>query len=351
MRYRVLAHLNKPNPMIKQRMHFYPDKGYTRITRLLGCELPILCAGMGGVARYELTAAVSNAGGFGTLGMVRESEHFIRDQVQATRACTTRPFGVNIIPAATNPELLKKQVDTIIELKLPVVTLFWDLIPWVVHSFREAGVTILYQIGSVAEANAVLAEGVDGIIAQGVEAGGHVRGLISTVNLIRSLRGLTDKPVIAAGGISSGKDMIRLLDNGAHGICCGTAFLATHEAFAHRFHKQQILASTAGDTVHTTLFHINWPPGAPVRVIKNSVTDPTDVNESTEKSVIAYDSDQPVYLYSTDSPLRTTEGDLEKMALYAGASCTGITDICSAGERIDQLLNQAGQAINRGPPP
>ncbi|MGH8815711.1 MAG: nitronate monooxygenase, partial [Achromobacter pestifer] len=143
---------------------------------LLGSTLPIVLAGMGGVARSELVAAVTAAGGFGFLGMVREPPELIRGEVARLRRGGHQRFGVNIIPAATDAALLEQQVATCIALAVPVVGTFWTLDEQVTRRLREAGITVVHQVGSLDEAVAAAQAGVDIIIAQGCEAGGHVRG-------------------------------------------------------------------------------------------------------------------------------------------------------------------------------
>nr|WP_244100512.1 nitronate monooxygenase [Burkholderia ambifaria] len=138
---------------------------------LLGCAWPIVLAGMGGVARAELASAVSAAGGFGFLGMVREPVALIRREVEQVRAATERPFGVNLIPASTPPELLDAQLDACISLRVPVVALFWDVMPGVVRRLRDAGVRVVHQVGSLDDARAAAAAGAQALIVQGHEAG------------------------------------------------------------------------------------------------------------------------------------------------------------------------------------
>ncbi|RFQ34157.1 nitronate monooxygenase, partial [Pseudomonas sp. ATCC 13867] len=176
----------------------------TPLVELLGCQVPIICAGMGGVARHELAAAVGNAGGFGCLGMVREPVALIRREVAAYRALSQQPFAVNLIPAATPADLFDAQLSTCLELQVPAVALFWDVQADVIRRLKEAGVLVLHQVGNRADAEAALRAGVDVLIAQGLEAGGHVRAEISTLALVPQLVALGEAPVVACGGIASG---------------------------------------------------------------------------------------------------------------------------------------------------
>jgi nitronate monooxygenase len=314
----------------------------TPICGLLGCAVPVVLAGMGGVARSELVAAVSAAGGFGFLGMVREPPELIRSEIARVRAATTRDFGVNLIPAATPSDLLEAELDTVIAERVAAVTLFWDLRPDIVRRLRDAGCLVLIQVGSVREAEEAAAAGAHVVIAQGVEAGGHVRGKKNLADLVPEVVARVDVPVLAAGGIVDGTGLAAALRWGAQGAVIGTGFLATRESFAHDYHKWRVVEAKPGETVHTEAFHINWPRGARVRVLPNSVTrgehgDPL----RAERRIIGGEEGRPIYLFSTDSPLRDMTGDFEAMALYAGQGAGLITSIPSAAERLNAIVDEA----------
>jgi nitronate monooxygenase len=318
----------------------------SRATDLLGCELPIVLAGMGGVARSELVGAVSAAGGFGFLGMVRESATLITREVEAVRGMGYRKFGVNIIPAATERALLERQIETIIALHVPAVALFWDIDTRVVARFRDAGITVVYQVGSVDEAIAAERAGANMIIAQGVEAGGHVRGTRPLRELLPETAAAVGVPVLAAGGLATGGGLLTALALGAEGIVLGTALMATRESFAHDEHKRRLLAAAAEDTVLTDTFHINWPPGAPVRVLKSDVTAGSrGRSHISERAIIGEEEGRPIYLFSTDSPLRSMTGDFGAMALYAGTGVGSLREIVPAAERINEIVDAAEQLL------
>lgn len=319
---------------------------HTPVCDLLGCELPIVLAGMGGVSRSDLVLAVTRAGGFGFLGMVRESPALIKSEVEKIRAATSCDFGVNLVPAATKPDLLNAEIATILELRVPVVALFWDIMPEVVQRLRAAGVLVVYQVGSAEEAKAAEAAGAQILIAQGVEAGGHVRGLTPRNELVRAVMAQVSLPVVAAGGIVNGSQLVEALSLGAEGVVLGTALLATTESFAHDYHKQRIMAARHGETVLTQAFHVNWPRGANVRVLPNAVTrgdmgDPL----TSPKRVIGKEGARNIWLFSTDSPLKNMTGDFEHMALYAGTGSGAIGDIVSAGQRIAAIIAEAEAAL------
>lgn len=323
------------------------------VCHLLGCDLPILLAGMGGVARSELVAAVAKAGGYGILGMVRETPELIAQNIAAVRAETDRPFAVNLIPSATDPKLLDAELGTCLDLGIPAMCFFWDVVPAAVARAKAAGCLVLHQVGSLKAALAAEAAGADVLIVQGVEAGGHVHGMVGALVLVEQVVRRVRLPVIASGGFATGAGLIAAMALGAEGIHCGTAFLATVESFAHDDHKARVLAAMAEDTVHTDIYALNWPPNTPVRVIRNSVTDAIGHRlmghrpDLLPREVIASEEGRPLLRYSTDSPLRTTTGDLEAMAAYAGQSAALIDTLPTAAARIATIMDEARTALAR----
>ncbi len=182
------------------------------------------------------------------------------------------------------------------------------------------------------------------LIAQGVEAGGHVHGRVGGLVLLEQVVAGAGVPVVASGGIATGAGLAAALAMGAGGVHCGTAFLATEESFAHQYHKERVVAAGAEDTVLTDVYVLNWPAQAAVRVIANSVTDRLGFDllghdpDRLPREVIAWEEGRPLYRYSTDSPLRTTVGAMEEMALFAGQGAGAIGDIVPAAERIRRMV-------------
>ena len=326
---------------------------YTPLCDILECRHPILQAGMGGVARSDLVAAVTEAGGYGFLGMVRETPDLIAQEIDAVRARSSGPFGVNLIPAATDPVLLETELATCIEKKVHSLCFFWDVRADVIARAKDAGCRVLYQVGSVEDAIASEKAGADVVIAQGFEAGGHVRGTVSSLVLLPQVVRAVSVPVIASGGFASGESLIAAFALGAQGIHCGTAFLATQESFAHDYHKDRVAGATLEDTVYTDVFAINWPPASPVRVIANSLTEELGQRllgyrpEDILREVIAEEDGRPIYRFSTDSPLRITTGDLECLALFAGQVAGAIKTIPSAGARVEDIVAAARATLKR----
>jgi nitronate monooxygenase len=326
---------------------------HTPLCDLLGCRYPILQAGMGGVARSELVAAVIEAGGYGFLGMVREKPALIAQEIDAVRARTDGPFGVNLIPAATDQALLEAELSVCVEKRVHSLCFFWDVHADAVAIAKAAGCRVLYQVGSVEDAIIAERAGADAVIAQGFEAGGHVRGSVSSLVLLPQVVRGVSVPVIASGGFASGESLIAALALGAQGIHCGTAFLATTESFAHAYHKDRVVRAKSEDTVYTDAFAINWPPNSPVRVIANSLTEELGQHllghdpEHISREAIADEDGRPIYKLSTDSPLRITTGDLERLALFAGQVVGEIETIPSAGARISEMVSAARATLSR----
>lgn len=332
------------------------DLLHTRLCEALGCQVPVMLAGMGGVAHWELAAAVANAGGFATLGMVREHPDLIEAEITALRAATDRLFAVNVIPAATDPALLDAQLTRCEGLGVRAYSFFWDVMPRAVARAKASGALVIHQIGTLAAARVAEAAGADVLIAQGIEAGGHVHGREPAWELAAAIRAQSRLPVVVSGGMADGADLARALSEGLDGVQYGTAFIATPESFAHDYHRQCIVEATGEDTVLTDVFVLNWPRGAAVRVLENSVTralngaylghDP----DTLPREAIAWDEGVPRLRFSTDSPMRITIGNLEAMALYAGTGAGRIDAILPAAQRLHTITAEARALLSKGMP-
>ena len=326
---------------------------HTPLCDLLGCRYPILQAGMGGPARSELVAAVAGAGAYGFLGMVRETPDLIRAEIDAVRRRTERPFGVNLIPSTTDPDLFAAELQACLEREVHSLCYFWDVVPDAVARAKAAGCRVLYQVGSVEDAVRAEAAGADAVVAQGFEAGGHVRGTVTSLVLVPQVCRAVGVPVVASGGFADGAGLAAALALGAAGVHCGTAFLATEESFAHAYHKRRIVKAGSTDTVHTDLYTINWPPGSPVRVLDSTMVRnsgrPLHGNRPDDfpREVIGHEGERPIYRYSTDSPLRDMTGDLEAMPLYAGQVAGTIGAVRPAAEVVRAMAGDAEAILRR----
>jgi NAD(P)H-dependent flavin oxidoreductase YrpB (nitropropane dioxygenase family) len=326
----------------------------TPLCRDIGIEFPIFSVGMSWLAGPELAAAVSNAGGCGVVGMAGMSGEQARSRIRRARALTNKPFGVNVILA----RLQEGQIDACLDEGVPLIVFFWgDPGPYVAVAHRQ-GTKVFVQVGSVAEAKAAAAAGVDGIIAQGCEAGGHVR---STTSLSTLLPAIVDAvrplPVIASGGTANGNGLAAALSLGAQAVSLGTRFLCSEEAFAAPDYQNRIVRSTAEDTVYTSLFDIGWD--APHRVLRNrafteweAAGRPGSGGRPGEGRAIGTaqrgGAEVELMKYAANSyPTPGFKGDIENAVLYAGESCSLITDIRPAAQIVRDLVREA-EAVIRG---
>ena len=232
-----------------------------RICKLFGCRWPIQLAGMARVTTPALGAAVSEAGGLGMVAFGRVPLAVAAQTIDAVGRLTSKPVGATFIGKFLDPEAFEHAVAN-----LPVVELFWA---WPDPALVRPGVITGWQVGTVDEAKAAAGAGCSYVIAQGVEAGGHVRGTVPVLELVRKVRAAVDVPVIGAGGIGTAGDVVTVLKAGADGVRIGTRFLAATEADVHPDYLAHLVAATAEDTVLTETFSVGWPD-APHRVLADA---------------------------------------------------------------------------------
>lgn len=326
----------------------------TKFCDLFGIELPIMLAGMGAVALADLAAAVSEAGGMGTVGLASFTPEGIYNELAAARRITRRPLACNVLIPFLRPQV----IEAVAAAPVDAVTLFWGKPSEHIPLFKSAGRKVIWQCGSAEEALAARRAGADAIIAQGVEAGGHVRGVVTSLALIPQVRDAigADVPLLAAGGFADGRGLAAALALGADGAVFGTRFLASVEAAAHPAYKQRILTARAEDTVHTTLFDMGWPD-APHRVLRTAVYEEWEragrppsgqrPGEGTPIGEIKHAGMEmpPPVKYTVMPPTEYVEGDLEQFPCYAGMSCALTNEILPAGEIVRRIAAEAREII------
>mgnify|MGYP001556038926 FL=1 len=311
---------------------------HTPLCDLLNIKYPILLAGMGGVAYAELCAAVSNAGGFGTLGMAGRSSGEIKDEIAKVRDLTDKPFGVDLLAAV--PESLERAADAIIEggaaafisgLGVPP--------PHLVKKFHDAGLKVMNVSGTVRHAISAENGGLDAVVAQGTEAGGHT-GRIAGMALIPQVVDAVDIPVIAAGSIVDGRGLAAALALGAQGVWIGTRFIASREAHAGAMYKDVIVEATDEDTIVSRCYS-----GKPMRVFKNPyVADwerrPQDIQAFPMQAIMSHQSGVMGGIGGQMEGL-----DRDKSAFAIGQGAGAIHEVKPAGDIVREMAAEAEAVI------
>lgn len=305
----------------------------TRLCDLLNIEYPIIQGGMIWIANAELAAAVSNSGGLGLIsanaGMSPNDDEVVRlrQQVKTARSLTSKPFGVNLPINNTQAEAL---VAAIIDEKVKVVVTAAGNPALYTSRFKEAGITVLHVVASVRHAQGAEKRGVDGVIAEGYEAGGH-NGLdeLTTFTLVPQVVDAVSVPVVAAGGIADARGVVAALALGADGVQMGTRFVATHECIAHSNFKEAIIKANDVATI------ITGRKLGPVRILKNEVAARLLEMEAAGASV----DDLEAFIGAGRARTGQFDGDLVNGQGYCGAIAGMIKEVKSAAEIISNIVD------------
>ena len=324
----------------------------TALTERLGIDLPIIQAPMGGAVGPRMVAAVSNAGGVGMLVPWRAKAETVQQQIRETRALTSRPFGVNLVLDFPQEERL----DVCLEEHVPIISFFWGDPSALAPRAKARGAIVLHTVGSAAEAKRAVHAGVDIVVAQGWEAGGHVRGTVATLPLVPAVvDAVAPVPVVAAGGIADGRGLAAALALGAAGAWIGTRFLASEEATIHPRYRERLLAARETDTVYLKdLFDVRWP-NAPHRALRNHTVEaweaagcPTSGKRPGEGEVIARSrSAGDVVRYQSYTPGADAEGDIDALSLWAGQGVSLVSKVQPAGDIVREIAEDARAILER----
>ncbi len=327
----------------------------TYLCTKLGIEVPICQAPIGGAAGASLAAAVSNAGGLGTLAVTGFGAETARKMIQETRALTSKPFAPNMLMSYSYEEEMK----VCLEEHVPAICFYWgDPAPYV-ESFHAIDAVVILQVGSVEEAKKAVDSGVDIIVAQGWEAGGHVRGSIATLPLVPSVvDAIEPVPVVAAGGICDGRGLAATLALGAAGAWIGTRFLASEEVNLHPEYRKHLLHGTAAETIYTTLFNSKFDTAwsdAPHRVLRNSTVNewekagqaPAGERPGEDETVATDGFGQTVVRYQKVTARSDHQGNIEAMPHWAGQGVGLVTKVQSAGDIVREISEEAQGILER----
>ena len=316
----------------------------TRFTKMVGCSVPIQQAGLGAPANKKLAAAVANAGAQGMISWSHMPVGKLIENLDDLCVQTTGVFGVNFLVHHYENEA--NEIHACVReaaARAKVIDFFYhDPIPALIELVHQQEALVCWQVGSRAEAVAAVDAGCDFIIAQGIEAGGHVRGTIGLMALLNEVLQVVEVPVLAAGGIGTGRNMAAALAAGADGVRVGTRFVATHESGAHPQYVEALIKAEARDTVYTDVFSYNWSD-APHRVLRSCVEAAQAYPEEIigEQVSLRTGTRVPVHRFESFDIMMDTTGAIEAMPQFAGESVTGVTKQQSAAEVIQELSDEA----------
>jgi nitronate monooxygenase len=312
----------------------------TPVCELLGIEQPIVQAPMSAIA--ELAAAVSNAGALGMLALTWSTP--AGDVVRETAGLTDRPFGGNLILNSDQ----HRRVDEALEAGMRIFSLFWGDPAGYVEQVHDAGGVVLQTVSSAEDARQAADRGVDVVVAQGWEGGGHVRGQIATLPLVPAVvDAVAPLPVIAAGGIGDARGVAAVFALGAQAAWLGTRFLLAQEMPTHDEYRRRLVEASETDAQwYPDLYDVGWP-NAPHRALRNSTAEmweaagrPPLGSRPREGEVLAhFPSGESILRYEPGAPMVGTTGDIEALSLWAGQSVALMKQTQTAAEIVAELVS------------
>ncbi len=315
----------------------------TQVCELLGIEQPIVQAPMGSAADARLAAAVSNAGALGMVALTWVSD--VAGVVTDTVGLTDRAFGGNFVLEWD----MHRRLEQALEAGLRIVSLTWgDPAPYV-ERVHDADALLMHTVGSAEEARRAAGAGVDVIVAQGWESGGHVLGTVATLPLVPAVvDAVAPIPVIAAGGIADARGVAAVLALGAQAAWVGTRFLLAEEAPVHPEYRRRLIAAAETDAEwHANLYDVGWP-NAPHRALRNSTAQawemagrPAPGARPGEGEAVAHlASGEPLVRYSSEMALDGSTGDVGALSLWAGQSVALVKRVQPAAEIVAELTER-----------
>ena len=310
----------------------------TRFTDLVGCSVPLQQAGMSGTATPALAAAVADTGALGMIGIGRQSIAVVERYLDELATLTSAPIGATCIAHFVQPDVV-----ALLASRLPIIEFFYE---WPDAERVPPGVVCGWQVGSVDEAKAAVDAGCKYVIAQGMEAGGHVRGHVPLDQLLPAVRAAVGVPIVAAGGIGNAAAVRAAMALGADAVRVGTRFVATRESYAHPDYIDALVAADTDDSVLTEAFGVGWP-NAPHRVLRLSIDAATAApDDVVGETVTPVGTHLPMVRFGASSPNRDTTGDISAMALYAGRSVGSVDRVMTAAEVVAELSHGFDEAAS-----
>jgi enoyl-[acyl-carrier protein] reductase II len=303
----------------------------TAICDLFGIEHPIIQGGMAYLGTAELVSAVSNAGGLGIIGAGNSEPDWVRRQIRLTRQLTDKPFGVNIMLLSP---FVARVVDVVLEEKVAVVTTGAGNPGPYIPRFKEAGIKVMPVLASVTLAKRLEGAGVEAVVAEGMESGGHI-GQVTTMALVPQVVDGVQIPVVAAGGIGDGRGLVAALVLGAQGVQIGTRFVCSEECIAHPGYKEKIVQAGERSTVVS-----GQSTGHPMRCLPNRLT-----RQFAEMEKSGASKEELESLGMNKYYQGVIEGDLEGGTLLAGQIAGLIKEIKPVKVIMDEIMAEAEAII------
>jgi nitronate monooxygenase len=313
----------------------------TPVCELLGIDQPIVQAPIAEVPR--LTAAVSNAGALGTITLTWSAD--VAATVRETAALTTRPFAGNLVLT----EDQHSRLDQALEAGLRIISFLWGDASGYVKPVHDAGGIVMHTVRSAEEARRAVASGVDVIVAQGWEAGGHVWGTVATLPLVPAVvDAVAPVPVIAAGGIGDARGVAAVLALGAQAAWLGTRFLMAEEMPIHEDYRHALIAAAETDPqLYPNLYEVGWPD-SPHRALRNSTATaweaagrpPLAQRPGTGDVIAHFASGEAIVRYEPAPPMAGTTGEIEALSMWAGQSVALARQTQSAADIVAELTSR-----------
>lgn len=302
-----------------------------RLNKILGTEFPFIQGGMANIATGEFAAAVSNAGALGLIGAGGMTAAMLRENIHRCRALTDKPFGVNIMLMNPDAEAMS---DIVVEEKVPVVTTGAGNPGAYMAKWKAAGIKVIPVVAATILAKRLVKAGADAIIAEGTESGGHV-GELTTMALVPQVADAVDVPVIAAGGVADGRQLLAAFALGACGVQLGTCLLVSEECPIHANYKQAVLDAKDSDTIVTGRI-----AGTPVRILKNRMA-----REYVSREKAGADKMELEH-YTLGSLRRAVlEGDVDTGSLMAGQVAGQLHQIRPLRVIFEELMSQCNTQL------
>jgi enoyl-[acyl-carrier protein] reductase II len=305
----------------------------TVLCDLLGIKYPVLQGGMAWVSTAELAAAVSEAGGLGIIGSGHNPADWVRAEIKKVKTLTKKPYGVNVMMMSPH---LEDVMQVILEEKVPVITTGAGNPAKYIPALKEIGTKVIPVIPSVALAQRLEKQGVDAVVAEGTESGGHI-GDLTTMALVPQVVDAVKIPVIAAGGIADGRGLVAALALGATGVQIGTRFMCATECTIHENVKMAIIKAKDRDTVVS-----GRSTGHPVRSIKNKLT---KLYEDREKQGAPVEELEKLGVGRMK--IAMIDGDVDNGSLMAGQIAGMVNEIMPAKAIIDDIIHGANAVLRK----